>query len=193
MNGIRIGCCMTGSFCTFRPAFEAWRALKDAGAELLPIMSQNAYETDTRFYTAGDARNIFRELAGREILHTIKEAEPIGPRKLVDLMIVAPCTGNTLSKIANSIVDTPVSMAVKSTLRVGRPVLLAVSTNDGLGLCAKNIGTLLAARNIFFVPFRQDDPVNKPQSLVARFDLLLSAAEEALKGRQIQPILTQNP
>lgn len=193
MKNVRVGCCMTGSFCTFRAAFEAWKELREAGAELMPIMSNNAYETDTRFYAAGDARNIFRELAGREIVHTIVDAEPIGPKKLVDLMIVSPCTGNTLAKIANAVVDTPAAMAVKSALRVGIPVLLAVSTNDGLGLSARNLGTLLSARNVFFVPFRQDDPVKKPQSLVARFDLLLPAAREALAGRQIQPILKPNP
>lgn len=189
MKGKKIGCCMTGSFCTFDRAFDAYRALSAEGAQLLPVMSENAYGTDTRFHSAEDARRIFEEIAGREIIHTVRDAEPIGPKKMVDLMIVMPCTGNTISKIANGIVDTPAVMAVKSTLRAGRPVLIAVSTNDGLGICAQNIGRLLAMRNVFFVPFAQDDPENKPQSLVARFELASLAAKAALEFRQLQPIL----
>lgn len=189
MNGIRAGCAMTGSFCTFSKAFEAWRDLKNAGAEILPVMSFQAYKTDTRFYKAADARRIFESIAEREIIATIEQAEPFGPKKLADIMIVSPCTGNTLSKIANGIVDTPVAMAVKSTLRNGCPVLLAVSSNDALGIGAKNLGALLSMKNIFFVPFSQDDPVNKPQSLVADFTLLTKAAEFALNGKQLQPIL----
>lgn len=192
MKDKRIGCCMTGSFCTFDRAFDAYRQLALAGARLLPVMSENAYETDTRFHAAADARRIFEQIAGREIIHTIRDAEPIGPKKMVDLMTVMPCTGNTVSKIVNGVVDTPAVMAVKSTLRAGRPVLIAVATNDGLGICAKNIGQLLAVKNVFFVPFAQDDPENKPQSLVARFDLAFAAAEAALEGRQLQPILTAN-
>ena len=192
MRDVNIGCCVTGSFCTFDRAFDAYREFAAAGARLLPVMSDHAYKTDTRFHAASDARRIFESVAGREIIHTIRDAEPIGPKKLVDLMVVMPCTGNTISKIANAIVDTPVTMAVKSTLRVGRPVLIAVSTNDGLGNCAKNIGQLLATKNVFFVPFAQDDPENKPQSVVARFDLAREAAQAALEGRQLQPILTTN-
>ena len=131
MKGVRIGCAMTGSFCTFEKAFEAWRALGETGAELVPIMSENAYALNTRFYSAEDSRRIFREIAGREILTGIEQVEPFGPKKMVDMTIVSPCTGNTLSKIANGIVDTPVAMAVKSTLRNHRPVLLAVSLFTG--------------------------------------------------------------
>lgn len=189
MKGVRIGCAMTGSFCTFEKAFEAWRALRETGAELIPIMSENAYALNTRFYSAEDARRIFREITGREILTGIEQAEPFGPRKLVDMTIVAPCTGNTLAKIANGIVDTPVAMAVKSTLRNRRPVLLAVSTNDGLGIGARNLGALMAMRGIYFVPFGQDDPIKKPQSLVAYFDLLVQAARAARNGEQLQPLL----
>ncbi|MBQ4157002.1 MAG: dipicolinate synthase subunit B [Clostridia bacterium] len=189
MKGIRAGCAMTGSFCTFTKAFEAWRTLKNAGAEILPIMSENAYNTDTRFYAAKDARGIFSEIADQEIIHTIDRAEPIGPKKLTDIMIVSPCTGNTLSKIANGIVDTPVALAVKSTLRNGKPVLIAVSSNDALGIGAKNLGLLLGMRNIFFVPFAQDDPAGKPQSLVAKFDMLVPSVYAALSGIQLQPIL----
>lgn len=189
MKGIRAGACMTGSFCTFKKAFDAWRRLKASGFELLPIMSDASYSTDTRFYPADASRKIFTEIADREIITTIREAEPIGPKNLTDITIVMPCTGNTLSKIANGIVDTPVAMAVKSTLRNNKPVLIAVSSNDALGIGAKNLGALLSMRNIFFVPFGQDDPVGKPTSLVSRFDLVTEAALAALEGKQLQPIL----
>jgi len=189
MKGVRVGACMTGSFCTFSKAFEAWRDLKSAGAELLPVMSENAFSTDTRFYKAQEARRIFESVAGREIIHTIDLAEPIGPKGLTDLMIVSPCTGNTLAKIAMGIVDTPAALAVKSTLRNGKPVLIAVSSNDALGIGAKNLGALLAMKNVFFVPFGQDDPEKKPCSLVSDFSLVTQAARAALEGKQLQPIL----
>lgn len=189
MNIIRAGCCMTGSFCTFKKAFDAWRNLKEHGFDILPVMSEAASSTDTRFYPAESARKIFSEIAGREIISDIRGAEPIGPGNLTDITIVSPCTGNTLSKIANGVIDTPVCMAVKSTLRNGKPVLIAVSSNDALGIGAKNLGTLLSMRNIYFVPFGQDDPEMKPASLVAQFDLLTEAALYALDGRQLQPIL----
>ena len=128
-------------------------------------------------------------ICGREIWHTLPEVEPIGPQKLLDLLIVAPCTGNTLGKLAGGIIDTPVVMAVKSHLRNGRPVLIAVSTNDGLFLCARNIGALMACRHFYFVPYRQDSPDKKPCSLVARMDLILESAQAALDGRQLQPVL----
>lgn len=192
MKGARVGCIMTGSFCTFAQAFEAFGALARAGARLTPIMSDSAYDTDTRFYTALAARREFERIAGREPMHTICEAEPIGPMRLVDIMIVAPCTGNTMAKIANGIIDTPAAMAVKSAVRGGAPVLLAVSSNDALGIGARNLGALLSMRDIFFVPFRQDDPINKPRSLVARFDLLPEAAKLALERRQLQPLLADN-
>ena len=189
MNTIRAGACMTGSFCTFKKAFDAWRQLKNAGFDLLPIMSQASYSTDTRFYPADASRKIFSEIAGREIISTIREAEPIGPKNLTDITIVMPCTGNTLSKIANGVVDTPVAMAVKSTLRNNKPVLIAVSSNDALGIGAKNLGALLSMKNIYFIPFGQDDPENKPASLVSRFELVREAALSALEGKQLQPIL----
>lgn len=189
LSGARIGCAMTGSFCTFKPVFETWRALRDAGAELTPIMSFNACALDTRFYPAQEAVAIFEEICGRKIWNAIPQVEPIGPKKLLDLLVVAPCTGNTLAKIANGITDTPVALAAKSHLRNGRPVLIAVSTNDALGASAQNIGRLLNAKHIYFVPFRQDDPQNKPNSAVARFEMLLESAACALEGRQIQPVL----
>lgn len=190
LRGAKIGCAMTGSFCTFRPVFEAWRALRAAGAELTPIMSYNACSLDTRFYPAAEAVAIFEDICGRKLLNSIPQVEPIGPKKLLDLLVVAPCTGNTLSKIANGITDTPAALAVKSHLRNGRPVLIAVSTNDALGASAINIGKLLNTKHIFFVPFRQDDPENKPNSAVARFEKIPESAELALENRQIQPVFT---
>ena len=191
LSGVRIGCAMTGSFCTFRAVFEAWRALKATGAELIPILSFNAGSLDNRFFSAAESRQILTEICGHEILDTIPAVEPIGPKKLLDLLIVAPCTGNTLAKIAAGITDTPVALAVKSHLRNARPVLLAISTNDALSGSAQNIGKLINTKNIYFVPFRQDDPAGKPASAVARFDLLPESANLALQGRQIQPILLE--
>ena len=190
LRGVRIGCAMTGSFCTFKRAFAAWRELQRAGAELVPVMSFNAASLNTRFYPAAEAIAEFEEICGREVLRTIPQVEPIGPKKLFDLLIVAPCTGNTLAKLANGITDTPVALAAKSHLRNGRPVLLAVSTNDALGASAQNIGRLLNAKHVFFVPFSQDDPEHKPNSAVAHFELLPEAAARALQNEQIQPILT---
>ena len=186
LAGARIGCAMTGSFCTFRAAFDAWRALKQTGAEMYPIFSENAYSFDTRFYTAEKAREEMREICGRDIWHSIVDVEPIGPKKLLDLLIIAPCTGNTLGKLAHAITDTAVTMAAKAQLRNGRPVLLAISTNDGLSQSAKNIGALMPVQNIFFVPFRQDDPVGKPSSLVADLKKLPLAAQMALNGHKIE-------
>ena len=188
-KSVRIGCAMTGSFCTFRKVFQAWQALAETGAALTPIMSQAAYESDTRFYPAAEARRIFREICGREIWHTIVETEPIGPTKLLDLLIIAPCTGNTLAKLAAGIADTPVTLAAKSHLRNGRPVLIAPSTNDGLGRNAENLGKLQAMRDFYFVPYGQDAPEGKPASLVSYFDRIPQAAQGALEGRQIQPLL----
>lgn len=189
LKGIRIGCAMTGSFCTFSQAFDAWRNLAETGAELIPIMSENAYSLDTRFYNAEMARNIFSEICGREIIHTIPEAEPIGPRKLLDLLIIAPCTGNTLAKLANGIADTSVTLAAKSHLRNDRPVLIAVSTNDALARNGASIGRIFPQKNFYFVPFSQDDFEGKPTSIVAHFDRITDAAIGALEGHQSQPLL----
>lgn len=189
LAGKRIGCVMTGSFCTFKKVFESWAELRQQGAELFPIMSFNACSLDTRFYAAREAVLIFEEITGKKVWHTIEAVEPIGPKKLLDAVVVAPCTGNTLAKIANGITDTPAAMAVKSHLRNGKPVVIAVSTNDGLSGSAINLGKLMGTKHIFFVPFRQDDYRNKPNSLVADFDLLAESTAEALENRQIQPVL----
>lgn len=191
LSGVRIGCAMTGSFCTFKPAFEAWRQLKAAGAELTPIMSFNACGLDTRFYSATEAVSIFEGICGTKVLNRIEQVEPIGPKQLLDLLIVAPCTGNTISKIAHAVTDTPVALAVKSHLRNGRPVLIAVSTNDALSGSAQNIGRLMDKRNVYLVPFRQDVPQAKPNSCVARFEKIPEAALFALAGKQLQPLLTE--
>ena len=189
LSDVRIGCAMTGSFCTFKAVFEAWRTLKATGAALTPIMSFNAASTDTRFYTAAEAVTELTAITGKRPLMTLDAVEPIGPKKLLDALVIAPCTGNTLAKLAGGIADTPVTLAAKSHLRNGRPLVIAVSSNDALAQNARNVGQLLAMRNVFFVPFAQDDPAGKPNSLVAKFELLPEALESALKGRQLQPIL----
>ena len=189
LDGLKIGCAMTGSFCTFKKVFEAWRNLKNEGADLYPIMSFNASRLDTRFYSARESMLIFEEITEKKVWNTIEQVEPIGPKKLLDVLVVAPCTGNTLAKIAAGITDTPAALAVKSHLRNGRPVVIAVSTNDGLSGSALNLGKLLNTKHIFFFPFRQDDYKEKPNSLVADFDLLRETVALAAENRQIQPVL----
>ncbi len=179
---------MTGSFCTFEKALNAMQELVELGYEIYPIMSDMAYTTDTRFGKAADIVQKLEGISGHGVIHTIAGAEPIGPQNLLDLVVVAPCTGNTLGKLALGITDTPVTMAVKAHLRNQKPVLIGVSTNDALSGAAKNIGLLLNAKNVFFVPMSQDDPQNKTTSLVAHFDQLTQAVLEALEGRQLQPI-----
>lgn len=190
MKDITFGFAMCGSFCTFDPVIDELRGIVKEGYRLLPIMSENAYSTDTRFGRAADYVWQVRDICGRDVLHSIVEVEPIGPKKLVDLMIVAPCTGNTLAKLANGITDTAVTMAVKSSLRIGLPVLLAPATNDALSASSQNIGRLLNAKHIFFVPMKQDSPEKKPNSAMADFSLILPAALAALEGKQLQPVWT---
>lgn len=185
---MNIGFAMSGSLCTFQRAFQALEATA-AIHNITPIFSNAAYTTDSRFGTARDHITRVVEICGREPLHTIEEVEPIGPGKLLDALVIAPCTGNTLAKLAHSIADSPVTMAAKSHLRNGRPVLIAVSTNDALAGAAENIGKLLGRKNYYFVPFGQDDPIKKPTSMVADFSKLLPALDAALEGRQLQPML----
>jgi dipicolinate synthase subunit B len=161
LSNVTFGFAICGSFCTFSKAIEQMKKIVNTGYSVLPVMSQNAYSTDTRFGLAADFVQEVEEICGKKVIKSIVEAEPIGPKKMVDLMIVAPCTGNTLAKIANGITDTSVTMAVKSTLRIGRPVLITPATNDALAASAQNIGKLMNNKNIFFVPMRQDDPVKK--------------------------------
>ena len=184
-----IGFAMCGSFCTFARAMSSLGQLCETGANVIPIMSGISYSTDTRFGKAADFREKIEKLTGNKIISTVKEAEPIGPKGLLDLLVVLPCTGNSLAKIAGGIADTSVTMAVKAHLRNQRPVLIAVSTNDGLGTAARNIGTLLNCKHLFFIPFTQDDYIKKPNSLVADFAQLPEAIEAAFEDRQLQPVL----
>lgn len=188
MNKKRVGYALTGSFCTFERSIEQMAALSAMGYELYPVMSDNAYATDTRFGKARDIVLRIENIAKKSVIHTIVSAEPIGPKDLCDLMVVAPCTGNTLSKIALGITDTPVTMAVKSQLRVNKPVLLCIATNDALGASAQNIGRLMNTKNVYLVPLRQDDPQKKPRSLVSDFEKLPLCIEAALRGNQLQPV-----
>lgn len=189
LEGKRVGFVMTGSFCTFSKAFAAAEKLVELGADVTPIMSFNAASVSSRFGTAEENVSRFEDICGRKVIASIAEAEPIGPKKLLDIIIAAPCTANTLAKLALGITDTPAAMAVKSHIRNQRPVVIAISTNDALAACAKNIGTLQNYRNYYFVPYRQDDHAAKPYSAVADFELIPRTAELALEGRQIQPIL----
>lgn len=189
MNGIRVGFALCGSFCTFSRAIPQMERLVKSGYEILPIMSFNAYSTDTRFGSARTHIERIENITGKKIICTINDAEPIGPKDMTDIMLVAPCTGNTAAKLANGITDTPVAMAVKSHLRSQKPVLLAIATNDALSASAQNIGRLMNTRHYYFVPFGQDDPSRKPTSLVSDFSQIPLALEFALHEEQIQPIL----
>lgn len=185
----KIGFAMCGSFCTFKRALEALESLIDEGAEVFPIMSETSYKTDTRFGSAKFFIDEIESMTGKKIIKSVKEAEPIGPKNLLDLLIVLPCTGNSLAKIAGGIADTSVTMAIKAHLRNRKPVLIAVSTNDGLGTAAKNIGHLLNCKNMYFLPLAQDDCIKKPNSIVADFNKVIPAAKQALDGNQLQPLL----
>ena len=188
-NGLRIGYAMTGSFCTFSRSFAQAEKLAELGAELIPVMSEHASSTDTRFGTAEENIRRLEEICGREVIKTVAGAEPIGPKSMTDIMLVAPCTSNTASKLANGITDTAVTMAVKSHLRSGRPVLLAIASNDSLLGSAKNLGELFNRKNYYFVPMLQDDVVKKPASLVAEFEMIPEAVEAAMNGVQLRPII----
>jgi dipicolinate synthase subunit B len=189
LEGKRIGFAMTGSFCTFSVAIKGLKDILEQGALVTPVISNNVDVTDTRFYNADELKKELTRLTDQPIIKTIAEAEPIGPYQLFDLLIVLPCTGNTLAKINMGITDTTVTMAVKSHLRNNRPVVLGVSTNDALGNNAKNIGALLNARNFYFIPFGQDDPEGKGRSMVLKGEYVLKTIEMAFDNRQIQPVL----
>lgn len=188
MDSVRMGFAMCGSYCTFEKVF-AELDLLSREFDIFPILSENAAATDSRFGTAAAHRARLEMLTGRSLIDSIAKAEPIGPRKLLDVLVIAPCTGNTLAKLAHGITDSAVTMAAKAHLRNGRPVVVAVSTNDGLSGSAANIGALLARRGYYFVPFTQDDPERKPASLVADFSRIGDTVRAALEGKQIQPIL----
>lgn len=190
MSTETVGFAMCGSFCTFKKVIPQMIELKDRGYRVIPIMSQTAYSTDTRFGAARDFIEKIENICGEKIVHTISDAEPIGPKKLLDVLLIAPCTGNTLGKMANGITDTSVTLAAKAHLRNIRPVIIAVSTNDALGAAAKNIGLLMNSKNIYFVPMKQDDAKEKPNSIVADFDLIPETVKSVLANNiQPQPIL----
>lgn len=185
----RVGFAFCGSFCTFSAAMSALESVKARFGDVTPIVSENSAALDTRF---GEAHNWLREMeriCDKRVIDTLPKAEPIGPKKLLDALVICPCTGNTLGKLAAGITDTTVTLAAKAHLRNARPLILAVSTNDALAGCAKNIGALLDKKNVYFVPFRQDDPFGKPTSLVADFSLVADTVEAALEHRQLQPLV----
>ena len=188
-KGLKAGYALTGSFCTFDRSFRQAELLREMGAELIPVMSETAASVSTRFGTGEENKKRLAEICGRSVITSIEEAEPIGPKDMTDIMIVAPCTSNTAAKLASSITDGAVTMAVKSHLRRGKPVLLAIASNDSLMGSAKNIGELFNRKNYYFVPMLQDDCINKPASLVAEFSMLPQAIEAAMKGIQLRPII----
>lgn len=185
---MNIGFAMCGSFCTFSKVFPVMEQLA-AQHKVFPILSAASGSIDSRFGDAKDFIVFAERICNRKVMQTIAEVEPIGPKKLLDALVIAPCTGNTLAKLAHGIADGPVTMAAKSHLRNGRPVIVAVSSNDALGAGAENIGRLLARKCYFFVPFRQDDPIGKPTSIVADFTRIPDTVDAALEGNQMQPIL----
>lgn len=191
LKGKKIGFAITGSSCNFALVFPEIEKLAKEGADIYPILSEAAATFDTRFGKAEEWKEKLKEITGKELIETIVEAEPVGPKLNLDILVVAPCTGNTVGKLANGITDTSVTMAVKAHLRNNKPVVLAIATNDGLGASARNIGLLINMKNIYFVPLGQDNPEGKPKSLVAKFDELIPTIGEALKGNQIQPVLVQ--
>ncbi len=188
MERCKVGFAVCGSFCTYRSVLDPLKELAQV-YDVYPIVSEVVANTDTRFGNADEYIQMMEKICRREVINSIKTAEPIGPKKLLDLLIIAPCTGNTLAKMANGVCDGTVTMAAKAQLRNSRPVLLAVSTNDGLGTNAVSIAQLMQRRNIYFVPFGQDGPETKPRSLLSDMKLLPVCAASALDGKQVQPVL----
>lgn len=189
LQGINLGLCMCGSFCTFSEVIRETEALSRRGINIYPILSYNADSISTRFGAVEDFRDKLYDITGNNIISTIKEAEPIGPQKLLDIMLVAPCTGNTMAKLNNGITDTPVTMACKAHLRNNRPLVIALATNDALGISLQNIGGLMVRKNIYFVPFGQDNPEKKPLSMIADFSKIYDTLSHAMEGKQIQPVV----
>lgn len=185
---MKIGYCFTGSFCTLARAYSAMEELLVAGHTVVPIMSENAYYTDTRFGSAEEFSRRVEAVCGRPVIHTVKDAEPLGPAEPLELLVIAPCTGNTLSKLASGITDTAATMAAKAHLRCDRPLLIALSTNDAMSRNLSNIAALLCRKAVYFLPMRQDDPKNKPYSLVAKYELMNEAVGAAMRGEQMRPI-----
>ena len=190
LTGLRVGFALTGSFCMLSSTMEALRTLAKTGADITPIMSETVSSNDTRFGTADYFKNEFLEITGKKtIITSIKEAEPIGPKRLLDVLVIAPCTGNTLTKLALGITDTCVTMAAKAHLRNGGPLIIGVSSNDGLSNTAKNLGLILNSKNVFVVPFKQDDCAKKPTSLISDMNLIPQTIISSLRGVQLQPLI----
>lgn len=189
LSGYTIGIGITGSFCTFDKVKIEIREMKQVFGDIVPIFSNSAASYDTRFGTVEKMREDIEEITGHKIIDTIMGAEPIGPKGYLDAMVIAPCTGNTLAKLANGITDSPVLMAAKAHLRNNKPLIISISTNDAMGINFKNIGLLMNMKNIYFVPFAQDDPVKKPNSLIANLKLIPDTIEMAMQGKQIEPVL----
>ena len=192
MKKERVGFAFCGSFCTHQKVLREYLRLTEEYETVVPIVSETTAATDTRFGTAEEFLRTIEQAAGRDAICSVRDAEPIGPKKLLDILVIAPCTGNTLAKLANGVTDSTVTLAAKAHLRNGRPVLLAIASNDALAANAENIGKLMARRNYYFVPFGQDDPEGKPCSLVADMTRIPEALEAALQRRQLQPILLRN-
>jgi dipicolinate synthase subunit B len=190
LKDVRIGFAFTGSYCVFDQVFPQLHRLVDEGADVIPVVSYQTAVTDSRYGKAADFLRLMKEITGKEPIKTIEDAEPLGTQNYpLDIVVISPCTGSTLSKLADGATDTPVLMTAKGQFRNHKPVLLGIATNDGLGVCAKALGTLLSTKHAFFIPFGQDNPFTKPDSLVAKFDLMLPAVQEALKKEQLQPVL----
>lgn len=185
---MRIGYCITASHCTFSRSLAVLHRLVGEGHELVPIMSENAYFRDTRFYGAEEFTRLVEEATGRAVIHTVTDAEPLGPKEPLDILVVAPCTGNTLAKVANGITDTAATMAIKAHLRQDRPTLIALATNDALSANLGSLATVMSRRSVYFVPMRQDDPRAKPHSLVAELERIPECIEAMLRGEQIRPL-----
>lgn len=189
LDNLKIGLGITGSFCNFKYVQEVIYNLIDAGAEVFPIVSENVESFDTRFYKSKDFVEMLEKTTKHKVINSIVLAEPIGPKDMFDILLICPCSGNTLAKIANGITDTTVLMAIKSHIRKNKPVVIGISTNDGLGVTLQNIGKVINTKNFYFIPFNQDDHAAKPKSLVLNYNYIISTIEEALKGQQIQPII----
>lgn len=189
LNGVKIVFALTGSYCVFDKVIPQVEVLVNEGAEVYPVFSYEVSRTDTRYGKAQDFKNKLKIITGKEVICTMEEVEPLGVVSPIDMVIVSPCTGNSLSKIANAATDTPALMAAKGAFRNDKPVVIGIATNDGLGTGAKNLGILLSLKNVFFIPFGQDNYKSKPDSLVSKFDLTLETVLEALKEKQLQPIL----
>lgn len=191
LKGKRIGFGLTGSHCTYDAVFPEIERLVQEGAEVIPVVTFTVKSTETRFGKGEDWVSRIEDLTGNKAIDSIVAAEPLGPKLPLDCMVIAPITGNSMSKFANAMTDSPVLMAAKATLRNGKPVVLGISTNDALGLNGVNLMRLMATKNIFFIPFGQDDPVKKPNSMVARMTMLYDTIESAINGKQLQPVLVE--